>query len=102
MIAELRETLELLRTLDGVITYSENHCATIPVKQAAKRARERLIDCAREAIEDLGRSYPKADPKEIKRWTDSLDNGAILPAEQHLGASERPSKPKQLSVAMAA
>jgi hypothetical protein len=77
MNAELRETLELLATLDAIVTFSEHHMASPPVKSAAARVREYLIDCARRAIGEMANTWPAANPEDVKRWEQSLENGEV-------------------------
>jgi hypothetical protein len=81
MNAELKETLELARTLNQTITFSEHHVPTLPVINAAKRVREGLIGVLRKAIDELAGAWPKSDPKEIGRFIEALEHGEI-PAQQ--------------------
>jgi len=77
MTAELKETLELVRTLDRIVTFSENHCATMPVRAAAKRVRESLIGCLRNAVDDLAKVWPTTDQRTVGSITESLEHGEI-------------------------
>jgi hypothetical protein len=86
MNAELRETLELARTLNMTITFSEYHAPTLPVINAAKRIRAGLIGALQKAIDELADARPKSDPKEIARFIEALEHGEI-PAQQRDVAS---------------
>lgn len=81
MNAELKETLELARAIDHVITFSEHHCATLPVRRAAERIREGVVQVVRQAFDDLKGAWPTSDPEEIARFEKALENGEIPKAE---------------------
>jgi hypothetical protein len=90
MNAELRETIELARTIDRIITYSEHHLPSLPVRNAAERMREGLIDVLRTAIYELAKAWPATDPKEIARFRKSLEHGEVPLADPYA----LPSRPE--------
>ncbi|MDP9291092.1 MAG: hypothetical protein M3O82_01870 [Verrucomicrobiota bacterium] len=96
MNAELQQTLELARTLDQMITFSENQLPTPPVRSAAKRVREALIGALRKAIDDLNGAWPKSDPKEIARCEEALEHGEVPKAPEVSGQMSEVSLPKVL------
>ena len=80
MNAELKETLELARAVDRIITFSEHHCATVPVRRAAERIREGVVSALRKSTNELGKSWPAPQPGELQSIYEALDKGSVPPA----------------------
>lgn len=77
MNAELRECLELIRTLDRIITFNEHHLSTEPVRNASQAARAKLCEFGIESLDRLEMVWPAIDKKEASRLREAFELGEI-------------------------